>query len=561
TVKVEKKVEYEKLDVSDKVVDESKIDVSKEDVAYDDAQTQPQAPPAPELKDTVKYVKSSSKKVKKDVEVITYKYKAVTLEDGTIKTKDGKSSGLFPVTDSDGYVTGAYKLEYPSQPQSEATVSAQSELFSLMTFTLDTDNSQIQTADNEEQEGQATPAPTPEATPQPTVEPTPQPTPEPTVEPTPTAEPVVKPTPPPAVPTETPAATPTPTPAPSPSPTVRPTPSATPTPTPAPTPRASPSPSVSPSPTVTPSPSQTPAVSPSPSVSPTPTASPSPSPSPSKKDVTIFGEDGKPLADLNLMLTEYEFKSTEKQEVTVYYGWQTLDGNRYYFDKDGVKVTGTQVIQGVTYHFDKTGIMGSRIGIDVSKYQRDIDWKAVKKSGVEFAIIRAGYRGYGSGALVEDPYFEKNIKNATAAGIKVGVYIFSQAISTKEAVEEASMCLDAVKGHKITYPIFFDTEYSTSRKTGRADSLTKSQRTKIAKAFCETIQNSGYQAGVYASASWFSYQLEYSDISKYDIWVAHYGVDKPAMGTKHYDIWQYTGTGTCAGVPGAVDMNIGYTAY
>ena len=281
-------------------------------------------------------------------------------------------------------------------------------------------------------------------------------------------------------------------------------------------------------------------------------------------EVAIFDEKGEPLKDALgntiVALEKVEVKTTEKQEVTVYTGWQTLNGYKYYYDKNGNKVTGTQVIQGITYYFNADGSMGNRIGIDVSKYQLNIDWNAVKAAGIEFAIIRVGYRGYGSGVLVEDPYFKQNIRGATAAGLKVGVYIFSQAVNTAEAVEEASLCLNAVKGYHLAYPIFFDTEYSTSRRDGRADWLSKDARTTIAKAFCETIQNAGYNAGIYASASWFTGQLHYSQISQYDIWVAHYGVDKPAF-AYHYDIWQYTGSGTCAGVPGAVDMNIGYTAY
>ncbi|MBE6866481.1 MAG: hypothetical protein E7492_05950 [Ruminococcaceae bacterium] len=203
--------------------------------------------------------------------------------------------------------------------------------------------------------------------------------------------------------------------------------------------------------------------------------------------------------------------------------------------------------------------MGSRIGIDISKYQPSINWQTVKDSGIEFVIIRAGYRGYGTGALVEDPYFKQHIQGATSVGLKVGVYVFSQAITTQEAVEEASLALSLVKGYNIKYPIFFDTEYSTSAKTGRADHLSQTQRTTIAKAFCETIENAGYNAGIYASKTWFYYQLDYSQISQYDIWVAHYA---SATDFKYrYDIWQYTGTGTCAGVGGLVDLNIGYTAY
>ena len=282
-----------------------------------------------------------------------------------------------------------------------------------------------------------------------------------------------------------------------------------------------------------------------------------------KVEVKIFDDKGEPVKDslgnTLVKLATTEVKTKEKKDVTTYYGWQTISGAKYYYDKNGEKVTGTQTIQGITYYFDKDGKMGSRIGIDISKYQPSINWQTVKDSGIEFVIIRAGYRGYGTGALVEDPYFKQHIQGATSVGLKVGVYVFSQAITTQEAVEEASLALSLVKGYNIKYPIFFDTEYSTSAKTGRADHLSQTQRTTIAKAFCETIQNAGYNAGIYASKTWFYYQLDYSQLSQYDIWLAHYTTSTDFK--YHYDMWQYTGTGTCAGVAGAVDMNIGYTAY
>lgn len=553
-ITVAKKIDYEKIDVSDKVVDESQIDVSKEDAAFDD-QTSPAMTPAPPPKDTVEYVKSSSKKEIKDVEVITYKYKPVLLEDKTIRTKDGKSSGLYAVTDSDGYLVSAYKLLYPTPTPSPRTAALDAQSLGpvgilLKTFAVENENIPAVIDEDEGEQTQPTAEPTAEPTPRPTPVPTREPTPAPTAEPTPalTAEPTSAPT---AAPTEAPAvtATPVPTTEPTAAPTARPTTEPTSEPTVRPTAQPTETPLGTPAPTVAPT------ATPAPTVTPAPTSTPQPE----KEEVKIFDEEGLLLESLNLKVETKEIVTTEKREVTVYKGWQTIEGKKYYFDKNGNMVTGTQIIQGITYYFDKNGVMGNRIGIDVSKYQRNIDWKEVKKAGIEFAIIRAGYRGYGSGALVEDPYFKQNLKGAKAAGIKVGVYIFSQAITTAEAVEEASLCLDLVKGYKLEYPIFFDTEYSTSRKTGRADKLSQSARTKIAKAFCETIENSGYNAGIYASKSWFYYQLDYSQISKYDIWVAHYA---SSTDFKHrYDIWQYTGSGTCAGVPGAVDMNIGYTAY
>lgn len=242
-----------------------------------------------------------------------------------------------------------------------------------------------------------------------------------------------------------------------------------------------------------------------------------------------------------------------------YTGWQTQDGKVYYYDADHNKVTGSQVIGGVTYTFSSDGSLsqssGNR-GIDVSKYQGSIDWSAVAASGISFVIIRAGYRGSSTGALIEDPYFKTNIKGATAAGIKVGVYFFTQAITEAEAVEEASMVLSLVSGYKITYPIFIDTESATN---GRANGLSKSERTAIVSAFCKTVKNAGYTAGVYASKSWFNNQLNASSLSSYCIWVAQYNSSCTYSGK--YNLWQYSSKGSVSGISGNVDMNISYLGY
>ena len=138
-----------------------------------------------------------------------------------------------------------------------------------------------------------------------------------------------------------------------------------------------------------------------------------------------------------------------------YSGWQTLDGKVYYFTADGSKVTGEQVIQGAKYNFASDGSLvtgNGTMGIDVSKWNGNIDWNAVKNSGVSYVIIRCGYRGSSEGKLIEDPKYEKNIQGATAAGLKVGVYFFSQAVDEMEAVEEASMVLEQIKNYRISYP-------------------------------------------------------------------------------------------------------------
>ena len=248
--------------------------------------------------------------------------------------------------------------------------------------------------------------------------------------------------------------------------------------------------------------------------------------------------------------------SSQTGEV-LYSGWNTIDGNKYYFDPETHQpVTGSQVIGGVTYHFNSNGVLQQETrGVDVSKYQGDIDWNQVKAAGYEFAIIRVGYRGYGSGALVEDSHFRQNIQGATAAGLQVGLYFYSQAINEEEAVEEASMVLRLCSGYKLSYPIYFDTE-KVAGDTGRADSISRNERTACAVAFCETIRNAGYSAGVYSYASWFYNQLNMASFGNYQIWIAQYRDVLDFSG--RYNMWQYASDGSVPGIPKLCDLNIAY---
>ena len=242
-----------------------------------------------------------------------------------------------------------------------------------------------------------------------------------------------------------------------------------------------------------------------------------------------------------------------------YTGWQTIDGYTYFFDKNGKYVTGEQVIQGARYSFDSQGRMSSNsgtLGIDVSKWNGSIDWNAVKNSGVSYVIIRCGYRGSSTGALIVDPKFASNIKGAKAAGLKVGVYFFSQAVNEVEAVEEASMALNLVSGYGLDYPIFLDVEASG----GRGDAIDVGTRTAVCKAFCATIQNSGYTAGIYANKTWFTTKINAGSLTGYKIWLAQYASAPTYTATK-YDMWQYTSKGSVSGISGSVDMNISYLNY
>lgn len=197
--------------------------------------------------------------------------------------------------------------------------------------------------------------------------------------------------------------------------------------------------------------------------------------------------------------------------------------------------------------------------IDVSKWQGDINWAKVK-GNCDGAIIRAGYRGYGSaGTLATDDCFKTNIKEATAQGIPVGVYFLSQALNESEARKEAEYVLDLIKGYKLTYPVYIDIEYSNANANGRADGLDKTTRTTNAIAFLDVIKKAGYIPGVYASKHWFEKMLEDSRLSAYTHWVAHYA--EKCGYTGKYDMWQYSDSGSVPGISGNVDKNYCYRNF
>lgn len=208
-------------------------------------------------------------------------------------------------------------------------------------------------------------------------------------------------------------------------------------------------------------------------------------------------------------------------------------------------------------------------GIDVSKYNTNIDWNKVKADGIDFAIIRAGYRGYGSaGTLTEDPYFKEHIEGALAAGIKVGVYFFTQAVNTDEAVEEAQYVLSLISGYDITMPVALDFEWPTSngKPVGRMyeANLTQAEYTAICSTFCDTIAASGYTPMVYANSSDLKNTIDGAKLAEqYKIWLANY-TTKTSY-TNPYEFWQYSSNGIVDGITDSggsqarVDCNFWYT--
>lgn len=194
--------------------------------------------------------------------------------------------------------------------------------------------------------------------------------------------------------------------------------------------------------------------------------------------------------------------------------------------------------------------------IDVSSHNGVVDWAKVKTDGV---MIRLGYRGYGQGTLTTDTQFYNNVNGCIKYNIPFGVYFFSTAINEAEGKTEADYVLAKIKGYKLTLPIFIDSEYSNAKKTGRSDWLSRSARTSAVMAFCERIKDAGHPVGVYASESWFKTELDVSSLP-YMIWCAKYSSKAPTYPDR-IDAWQYTSTGSMAGISGNVDHSHWYTDF
>ena len=196
------------------------------------------------------------------------------------------------------------------------------------------------------------------------------------------------------------------------------------------------------------------------------------------------------------------------------------------------------------------------VGIDVSKYNTDIDWHKVKSSGIDFVFIRLGYTGYGNGVQVEDPYFKQHIEGAIDAGLDVGVYFFTQAINTREAKKEVDFATKVLEPYKddVSLPLVVDSEYIDGSRPGRADHLSKTARTQVLDAFCSRVEYRGYEPMIYMSKSWITGNLNYEDIKQYPIWVAQYNTHNTTP--QPYAYWQYTSGGSVPGIRGRVDMNI-----
>lgn len=205
------------------------------------------------------------------------------------------------------------------------------------------------------------------------------------------------------------------------------------------------------------------------------------------------------------------------------------------------------------YYHGTDGSRQSVLAVDVSAYQTYVDWEALHAAGVEVAMLRVGYRGYGTGEMVEDSMFATHAADAAAAGIEIGVYFFSQAISYDEGVAEANYVLNIIRDYSITCPVAIDTE-AVWDDTARTINLDVTTRTDTIVAFCETIKAAGYTPMIYSNRNWFVQSLDLTRLGGYEFWVAHYSnqPDFPYV----YTGWQYTNEGQISGIDGSVDLNV-----
>lgn len=209
---------------------------------------------------------------------------------------------------------------------------------------------------------------------------------------------------------------------------------------------------------------------------------------------------------------------------------------------------------GIKSYSDNTNGVHASLGIDISEFQGEIDWQQVKEFGIKFVIIRLGYRAYGeTGTLVLDAGFDNNMQGAIDAGLDVGVYFFSQAVSDAEAKEEAEYVLDKIKPYKINGPVVFDTEEIRSGEA-RTDDNTIEQYTNNCIVFCETIKEAGYEPMIYANMEWMAFMLDLERLNAYSFWYTDYH-DKPQC-PYDYNIWQYTENGVVPGIESNVNMNL-----
>ncbi len=230
----------------------------------------------------------------------------------------------------------------------------------------------------------------------------------------------------------------------------------------------------------------------------------------------------------------------------------------YSLKQHGREDAGLNILETGEYQYLQDGQVISHKGIDVSEHQGDIDWNLVAQDGVEFAFIRAAYRGYGTGKLVEDANFDANVQGAQAAGIKVGAYIYSQAITEEEVVEEANLVLEKSAPYSLECPIVFDVEKVTESE-GRMNAISIEERTRLAGLFCQTVESAGQRPMLYYNTEMGIMMLELGALEGYDKWFAAYRED--FYYPYDFKIWQYSQSGRVQGIQTEVDLNISFAPF
>lgn len=209
-------------------------------------------------------------------------------------------------------------------------------------------------------------------------------------------------------------------------------------------------------------------------------------------------------------------------------------------------------------HYYSDGKQVSYLGVDLSKYQKEVDFAAIQREGIDFCMIRVGARGYESGVLQEDEKYQEFMKGAAEVNMPVGLYFFSQAVTVTEAIEEADFIISRIGDYKISYPIAFDMEF-IENDNSRVETLTKTEKTNIALAFLERIETAGFTGMLYGNKEWLLTRIDLSKFDKYDIWLTEEEdiPDYPYV----YSMWQYTRQGEIYGIDGYVDLNISFVDY
>lgn len=228
-----------------------------------------------------------------------------------------------------------------------------------------------------------------------------------------------------------------------------------------------------------------------------------------------------------------------------------------YLEKNTYQEAGFVYEEPVMKYF-ANGAKASFLGVDISKDNGPVDFKKLKKDGVDFVMVRLGYRGYESGNVVIDEEYFDNIQLANEAGLAVGVYFESQATTVEEALEEAEFVVTNLIEMRVTYPVVFDLGL-IANDTSRIENIPKMQLTEITNAFCNRVKEVGYKPMVYGDKYWLLRKIDLTLLGDYDIWLSQSGQlpDYPYQ----FAMWQYTNTGTVSGISGDVNMNISFIDY